>query len=302
MSSPDKQKVEDANIDITQFESCDEAVLCSTKAETNTDEHLEDHETETSHCPPDIIKIDENVAFESQLSTKNICTIEFKVIWNKQVFEVIFDEKKKIEDLKEHIKELTGIPVKMQKLMYKGLIKDDQATLQQSNICKGAKLMVVGSTLKDVMTVAQPTKEKQKESSSSTGGTSKPEPLCSQKEHKKILDKGIPDDAMPGIFGIKEKLPLHPLSGMYNKRGGKVRLTFKLEVDQLWLGTKERTEKIPMSSIRSVISEPISDHKEYHIMGIQLGPTEASRYWVYWVPAQYIEAIKDTVLGRWQSF
>ena len=25
---------------------------------------------------------------------------------------------------------------------------------------------------------------------------------------------------------------------MYNKRGGKVRLTFKLEVDQLWLGTK----------------------------------------------------------------
>jgi len=189
MSSPDKQKVEDANIDITQFESCDEAVLCSTKAETNTDEHLEDHETETSHCPPDIIKIDENVAFESQLSTKNICTIEFKVIWNKQVFEVIFDEKKKIEDLKEHIKELTGIPVKMQKLMYKGLIKDDQATLQQSNICKGAKLMVVGSTLKDVMTVAQPTKEKQKESSSSTGGTSKPEPLCSQKEHKKFWIK-----------------------------------------------------------------------------------------------------------------
>ena len=36
--------------------------------------------------------------------------------------------------------------------------------------------------------------------------------------------------------------------------------------------------------------------------GIQLGPTEASRYWIYWVPAQYIEAIKDTVLGRWQSF
>lgn len=29
-----------------------------------------------------------------------------------------------------------------------------------------------------------------------------------------------------------------PLSGMYNKSGGKVRLTFKLEQDQLWIGTK----------------------------------------------------------------
>ena len=39
-------------------------------------------------------------------------------------------------------------------------------------------------------------------------------------------------------------MPNHPLHGMYNKRGGKVRLTFKLEVDQLWLGTKGRYSKI----------------------------------------------------------
>lgn len=34
----------------------------------------------------------------------------------------------------------------------------------------------------------------------------------------------------------------------------------------------------------------------------QLGPTEASQYWVYWVPAQFVDAIKDTVLGKWQYF
>lgn len=34
----------------------------------------------------------------------------------------------------------------------------------------------------------------------------------------------------------------------------------------------------------------------------QLGPTEASYYWVYWVPTQYVDAIKDTVLGKWQYF
>ena len=38
------------------------------------------------------------------------------------------------------------------------------------------------------------------------------------------------------------------------------------------------------------------------LQAFQLGPTEASQYWVYWVPAQFVDAIKDTVLGKWQYF
>lgn len=53
---------------------------------------------------------------------------------------------------------------------------------------------------------------------------------------------------------------------MLNKMGGKVRLTFKLELDQLWIGTKERTDKLTMNTIKSIVSEPIEDHEEYHIM------------------------------------
>lgn len=53
---------------------------------------------------------------------------------------------------------------------------------------------------------------------------------------------------------------------MLNKVGGKVRLTFKLELDQLWIGSKERTEKIPMNSIKLVVSEPIEGHEQYHIL------------------------------------
>lgn len=40
------------------------------------------------------------------------------------------------------------------------------------------------------------------------------------------------------LLCLQERLPAVPLSGMYNKSGGKVRLTFKLEQDQLWIGTK----------------------------------------------------------------
>lgn len=186
----------------------------------------------------------------------------------------------------------------MQKLMYKGLLQDQQS-LASVGITKGAKIMLVGSTLNDVLAVSSVTKQDVAELEKASNTK---EPLCRQKIHRKVLDKGLPEDVMPGIKDLKESLPPVPLSGMLNKQGGKVRLTFKLEADQLWLSTKERTEKLPMQSIKNVVSEAIEGHEEYHIMGLQLGPTEASRYWVYWVPAQYIDAIKDVVLGKWQQY
>ncbi|XP_068672408.1 ubiquitin domain-containing protein UBFD1-like [Montipora foliosa] len=227
-------------------------------------------------------------------------TASFRVVWNKKNYEVTFPVDETADCLKQHIENLTGLPVSMQKLMYKGLVKDGSKTLRELNVTNGVKMMVVGSTINDVMKVTPPPPGALKEEKT-TSGSSK-EPLCNQKMHKKVLDKGKPDDVMPGIKNKKEKLPTVPVAGMYNKYGGKVRLTFKLELDQLWIGTKERTEKIPMGSIKNVISEAIQGHEEYHMMAIQLGPTEASRYWIYWVPAQFVDAIKDTILGKWQPF
>ena len=113
-----------------------------------------------------------------------------------------------------------------------------------------------------------------------------------------MIDRGKPDDVMPAWKNGSAPLPSEPLHGMVNKYNNKVRLTFKLELDQLWIGTKERTDKLQMASIRSIVSEPIEEYPEYHIMGVQTGPTEQSRIWIYWVPAQFVEAIKDTILGK----
>ncbi|XP_067671189.1 cyclin-dependent kinase-like 2 isoform X2 [Haliotis asinina] len=235
---------------------------------------------------------------ETDKSVEN--SVEFKVIFNKQKYDVNFPLESTVSQLKAHVQSLTGVPAAMQKLMYKGLIKDDM-TLKDLKISKGAKVMVVGSTLNDVLSVSAPSKKEIQEEAAAS--TESKQPLCQQKLHKKVLEKhGKPDDVMPGIKNVREPLPSFPLSGMYNKAGGKVRLTFKLEQDQLWIGTKDRTDKIPMNSIKTIVCEPLDGHEEYHMMGIQLGPTEASRYWVYWVPAQFVEAIKDAVLGKWQYF
>lgn len=242
---------------------------------------------------------EEPIAPSAEQASSETEQVEFKVIFNKTKYDITFGWDETVKDLKIHLERIIGVPQNAQKLIIKGMAKDE-STLRSAGVVKGGKVMLVGSKMDDILAVTScPQQVLMEERAASQ---SSKEPLSLQKIHRKILDKGIPPDAMPGIKNSKEPLPPVPLSGMLNKHGGKVRLTFKPEQDQVWLGTKERTEKLAMTSIKSITSEPIKEHEEYHIMGLQLGPTEASRYWVYWVPAQYIEAIKDAVLGKWQFF
>lgn len=174
-------------------------------------------------------------------------------------------------------------------------------TLGDWGLKNGSKVILMASKVQEIIDVQVPN-PKALASSSGSGAPSTPkESLSKQKPHSKIIERGVPPEALPAYRNGRAHLPPEPLYGMLNKIGGKVRLTFKLEADQLWIGTKERTEKVSMSSVRAIISEPIEGHEEYHMMAIQLGPTEASRYWVYWVPAQYIQAIKDTILGMFHA-
>ncbi|XP_025422055.1 ubiquitin domain-containing protein UBFD1-like [Sipha flava] len=220
--------------------------------------------------------------------------VEFTIIHNKDKYTVSMPLLSTIGQLKDKLVDMIGVPSKMQKIMIKGLAKDDQ-TLESLNVNSSSKIMVVGAKLQDIVAVSVANVDE--DSNAAKSSSTVKEPLCKKKLHMKVLERGIPDDAMVGILNIKDPLPPYPLSGMLNKHGGKVRLTFKLELDQLWIGTKERTQKIAMNTIRHVVSEPIEGHAEYHIVGFQLGTTEASRYWVYWVPAQYIDSIKEAIFG-----
>jgi len=227
--------------------------------------------------------------------------VNFKIVYNKQKHEISFPLDDTVTQLKEYLEKKTGVPAAMQKVMYKGRMNDAQ-TLRENKVLAGAKIMLVGSTLTEIMSVTAPDVKALKEEIKKEEEKSK-EPLSKQKPHKVVLEKhGKPDDAVVGVKGTKLPVPPQPLSGMYNKAGGKVRLTFKMELDQLWIGTKERTQKIPMASIKAVVSEALDGNEDYHMLAIQLGPTAASQYWIYWVPAQYVDAIKDSILGKWQFY
>lgn len=65
----------------------------------------------------------------------------------------------------------------MQKVMYKGLLPEDK-TLREIKVTNGAKIMVVGSTINDVLAVNTPKEVIQQEVKAEEN---KKEPLCRQK-------------------------------------------------------------------------------------------------------------------------
>merc|ERR1712212_1256137 len=98
--------------------------------------------------------------------------------------------------LKVHLANIIDVPSTMQKIMIKGLAKDEM-TLKKMGVVKGSKVMVVGSTLNDVLEVAKkPSAQQLKEATEEEAAK---EAWAEQKVHKKVLEKGKPEDAMPGL-------------------------------------------------------------------------------------------------------
>lgn len=50
-----------------------------------------------------------------------------------------------------------------------------------------------------------------------------------------------------------------------------VRLTFKSELGQVWVGSAASTQKVPYGSIHKIQAQPIKGQEEYSIVRLQLG-------------------------------
>lgn len=77
---------------------------------------------------------DENVPTTSQDPPRE--NIDFKVIYNKQRINVTFPVDGTVAELKAHLQNIISVPQAMQKVMIKGLAKDDQ-TLKSLGVTKG---------------------------------------------------------------------------------------------------------------------------------------------------------------------
>eukprot|EP00198_Chlamydomonas_reinhardtii_P004615 XP_001693951.1 predicted protein [Chlamydomonas reinhardtii] len=94
-----------------------------------------------------------------------------------------------------------------------------------------------------------------------------------------VLAKGVPEGGLPGIAGRQ------------------VRLTFKEELQQIWIGSDTSTQKVPYGSITKIESWPVDGNEAYSILALHLGVGGTSRYWLYFYPSQYVAGLKIKILG-----
>ena len=143
----------------------------------------------------------------------------------------------------------------------------------------------------------------------------------------------MPEEAWPGVEG--RQVPLRDdqtyIPGLYNSQGVKIRLTFRDEIQQIWLGSQTHTQKVSYGSISKIESQPIEGRESYSILRIQLGAAgelfanyiellkinllsefrvtlahslvfffcnaASNSLWLYFVPTQHVAAIKMRILG-----
>ena len=207
---------------------------------------------------------------------------------------------KTLKDLKDMVYEKTKLDPPLQKLMFKGELRGDTKTLEELKIRKRrTRILLVGSSLDDIMEVnAGPDaakKSAKSNNSNSSSSSSDDELWCAKKEHDKIVKLGPP---LQSTKGLKDKnLPMPSdgmLHGIRDKNGTPVRLIFKSRIEQLWISTKTGSTKIHYQQIRDVKSQAIKGSEEYHIVSLIIKQT---KYFLYYVPAQYVRAVRIAILG-----
>lgn len=140
-------------------------------------------------------------------------SIPIKVTYKRNVLELSVSPDDTVEVIKKSLESLTDVPVKMQKLMYKGIASNEK-TIRQLGVPPNSKFLLIGSTQSDVQSVSR--KPSSKELREPQVVEKKAQPLSERRPHSKILGYGVPADAYPGILHVQEPLP-RAVHGMLNK-------------------------------------------------------------------------------------
>jgi len=223
-------------------------------------------------------------------------TITLNIKYGNQNLKIVRDVDSNLLSLRQELEKQTGLQIPSQKLTFRGLIKDsDDKTLKSLKINDGAKLMLMGSKVEDVVaTVAAAEKILEvKEDLKQEKIEENPNEV---KEHQKHL-KEKPGDIADALPGINEAIPPLGLKNLKNKMGTSIRLSIK--GSEVSLSSSSTTQKVGVGSISDIKTWPIKDNENYHAMCIYMGKT--NKYWLYWVPCQYLRSIKVSILG-WDNF
>ncbi|CDS41101.1 ubiquitin domain containing protein UBFD1 [Echinococcus multilocularis] len=217
---------------------------------------------------------------------------------NRSLYSFEFMPDCTVEDLKERLEAITNVPVNMQKLIFRGILKNDTKIASLRLPGRDTRIMLIG-TERDVSVASGQSSVSTPESDTNRENEPPPE---EDKEtiagHKHVIETfGKPDNAKASLTVPATLADNETLTGLLDKKGKPLRLRFHPESCELWMATPSATYKIPLDTVKEVEHCPIIEHPGYHIMSFQLGPTRKSRFFIYWVPEQYVASIKKKALS-----
>ncbi|MEW5314245.1 MAG: hypothetical protein WDW38_005756 [Sanguina aurantia] len=221
--------------------------------------------------------------------------LSFTITYGKNSSLVSLKASTTVGDLKAQIESSTGVPRAKQKLLQKGVpLKDDNKTLAEVGIKQKSKLLLIGSSVSDVLPTESAADVAWDAAPAAEAAAVKPE------VHAKVLSKGRPEDGWPGVAGrqvlLGESVVMIPglLNSQGTKKGGHpgVLVTFKPELQQLL-----DHPGLAYGSIRKIEATPIEGQEEYSILSLNLGTTSSSIMRLYFFPSQHVASIKIRILG-----
>lgn len=213
-------------------------------------------------------------------------TIKFKVTHGKLQIPIELSIEATVKDLKEYLEQTTGVPLLLQKLFSKGLIKNDYAALSSLNLKESSKILLVGSTADEISQTSNIRTMVEEEKKLVL-----PHDSFSQ-DQQRIINKGPPADCIPGDPFSPAVVP-DTIPGLCNHTGANVRVTLKKEIDELWIVNNSNTKKIPFAAIGDITFVPILKNPGYTVLTLHLGAN--NKYNIYFFPQQFTRSLKSII-------
>ncbi|KAH7824536.1 putative Ubiquitin domain-containing protein UBFD1 [Monocercomonoides exilis] len=225
--------------------------------------------------------------------------IKFEIKAGKISYQIEFGAENTVLELKQYIEAASGIPVANQKLMFKGSMRNE-ATLTESGVLNGGKILCIGS----LPSAIQLTKQKATETTASleqileSEAKAKAEvPWCHEEKHRRVIMHGPPDGSISPESGKHSLPPSGQITGLMNSRCERIRIRFSAYERVMVILSDKGQEVLSYNKIRSVNSQPIEQYEGYFMMALKYGETDKHVKFIYFVPSQFVDAIKTTIIG-----
>ncbi|KAJ3442459.1 ubiquitin domain-containing protein ubfd1 [Anaeramoeba flamelloides] len=221
--------------------------------------------------------------------------------YKKQSHELKMQHDDTIGDLKALVEKITKVPKSLQKLIYKGIQKNDQKTLREAKMRNKSKVLLIGNPSQEIAsTNSQPVDRDVEDYSSWKVNKEKNSYFCSLDEHQNFMNNRKPTREIPhSRNGRHLQLPKSPIRNVWDEFGQRVKLKFKSNKDQLRIKSLSQTLAVQLGMIKDLYTKELSNFNGYSLMGLQTGNTSKSILWFYYVPSHYVRAIRNAILGDW---